>query len=209
MKINARFLVRLYPRAWQERYGDEMLAMLGDRVDWRTAMDLMDSTLREHLAPSSSVNYVGIARGLAAVGGSLMMFLGVLGILDATVLTRSGLAFPAAITEASNTIASIWRPIAIAWFVLALLVILVAILVNALGWRRAQPRAAAASTRLSAFLILVVLQVATVPPLASISPGALKMIAAFDLSALLIGFVVCRSLFRTVVQVHRVSPPAA
>ena len=55
-----RRLVRLYPRAWRERHGDELAALIletsaGRRVTWRTRADVALSAAREHahrLTPS-------------------------------------------------------------------------------------------------------------------------------------------------------------
>jgi hypothetical protein len=57
-----RRLVRLYPRAWRERYGNELEALIlessaGRRVTWRTRADVTLSAAREHahrLTPSGS-----------------------------------------------------------------------------------------------------------------------------------------------------------
>lgn len=58
---SARRLVRLYPRAWRERYGDELAALIsesssGRRIPWRTRADVVRSAAREHarrLAPAA------------------------------------------------------------------------------------------------------------------------------------------------------------
>jgi hypothetical protein len=46
-----RALVRLYPRAWRARYGDEMLAVLEQHgTGWRTRLDLLRGALDAHLS---------------------------------------------------------------------------------------------------------------------------------------------------------------
>ena len=41
-----KFLVRLYPRRWRERYGDEFSALLEDvNPDWRTSFDIVKGAL--------------------------------------------------------------------------------------------------------------------------------------------------------------------
>ena len=60
MKI--RTLLRLYPRAWRERYGDEFLALLGDeRISVRTIMNIVSSAMRERFTRG------GVAVFLAAI----------------------------------------------------------------------------------------------------------------------------------------------
>jgi hypothetical protein len=51
VKIDARFLVRLYPRKWRERYGGELTALLEDSglSGPRVALDLAIGALREQL----------------------------------------------------------------------------------------------------------------------------------------------------------------
>jgi hypothetical protein len=46
--MTPRSLLRLYPRAWRERYGDEFLAMLdGRRLTAREALDIVGSSVGE------------------------------------------------------------------------------------------------------------------------------------------------------------------
>jgi hypothetical protein len=47
------WLVRLYPRAWRERYGAEMDELLGDQRGWRTVVDVAKFALIERLFHSS------------------------------------------------------------------------------------------------------------------------------------------------------------
>jgi hypothetical protein len=49
----ARWLVRLYPRAWRERYGEEFSALLQDSPGGlRAVLNVLSSALRERFAPS-------------------------------------------------------------------------------------------------------------------------------------------------------------
>jgi hypothetical protein len=44
-------LLRLYPRAWRARYGDEMLAVLEQHgTGWRTRLDVLRGALDAHLS---------------------------------------------------------------------------------------------------------------------------------------------------------------
>lgn len=56
MKIDARLLVRLYPRAWRERYGEELVALL-DETDFGVGsmLDVLSAAVREHLKPVSNL----------------------------------------------------------------------------------------------------------------------------------------------------------
>jgi len=47
-----RFLVRLYPRAWRRRYGEEVIAHYGRRrLGLRDTLDLLGGALDAHLHP--------------------------------------------------------------------------------------------------------------------------------------------------------------
>jgi hypothetical protein len=48
VKIGARFLVRLYPRKWRERYGEEFEAFVGNRLNWRAAVDIGRAAIAQH-----------------------------------------------------------------------------------------------------------------------------------------------------------------
>jgi hypothetical protein len=79
-------LLRLYPRAWRDRYGDELLALLEDRP--ATPLDLLDlirgaldARLHPQLAGASgepnerSVPMTDRLPGLAAIGGGILVLL--------------------------------------------------------------------------------------------------------------------------------------
>lgn len=65
--MRAETLLRLYPRAWRERYGEEFLALLGDRplylaqvidiisgaIDARLSSDVRASAIAERRAPAN------------------------------------------------------------------------------------------------------------------------------------------------------------
>jgi hypothetical protein len=62
---SARWL-RLYPRDWRERYGDELLEVLEARpIDWRVRLDLVRGALDAHLNPLSPPD-IGFAMPLVA-----------------------------------------------------------------------------------------------------------------------------------------------
>jgi hypothetical protein len=49
-RTTARALIRLYPRAWRERYGDEMLALIEEKgLGLRDTVDLVLGACRQHL----------------------------------------------------------------------------------------------------------------------------------------------------------------
>ncbi|HWI66376.1 MAG TPA: hypothetical protein VNT75_31485, partial [Symbiobacteriaceae bacterium] len=52
MKALAHVLLRLYPQAWQDRYGDELAELLEQYpVAWRTLASLLAGALDAHLHP--------------------------------------------------------------------------------------------------------------------------------------------------------------
>jgi hypothetical protein len=103
----SRALVRLYPRAWRERYGDELLGLLADRgADWRDAADLARGCAREWArsaaAPAPGSLLAAIvpgARSLAAL------------IVGTAVLTWLATALGDALHAEVGAVPSIWVPI--------------------------------------------------------------------------------------------------
>lgn len=56
MKIDARLLVRLYPRQWRERYGAELLALIEESpVDGRLFVDVAAGAIRERWRASPAI----------------------------------------------------------------------------------------------------------------------------------------------------------
>ena len=47
------WLTRLYPRAWRERYGDELDELLSDRCGWRETVDVVKGAVTERLLHST------------------------------------------------------------------------------------------------------------------------------------------------------------
>jgi hypothetical protein len=70
-------LIRLYPRAWRARYGNEMLAVLEQHgTGWRTRLDLLRGALDAHLTiRRHDMNPLAVRRSL------------VLGVIPAALLT--------------------------------------------------------------------------------------------------------------------------
>jgi hypothetical protein len=84
--LSASRYLGLYPRAWRERYGDELQALLEDeRVGLRTRLDLVRGALDAHLHP--------------AVPSRLPV---------AAAVTASGLAVAHAIALATQPVATDW-----------------------------------------------------------------------------------------------------
>jgi hypothetical protein len=72
--MKASSLLRLYPRAWRDRYGDELLAMVGDRpLELPQIIDLVSGAIDAHL--SSDVHATTVSRRHAASieGGSAVI----------------------------------------------------------------------------------------------------------------------------------------
>ena len=62
--MTADRLLRLYPRAWRERYGDEFLALVGDRpIAFPQLIDIVSGAIDAHL--SSDVRATTVSRGHA------------------------------------------------------------------------------------------------------------------------------------------------
>lgn len=61
-------LLRLYPRAWRDRYESEMLAVMeADRLDWRTRLDLIRGALDAHVHPATPPSIPVIAATVTGV----------------------------------------------------------------------------------------------------------------------------------------------
>jgi hypothetical protein len=66
-------LIRLYPRAWRERYGDEFAALVGSqRVRPRLVLDIVAGAIDAWLSPQP---HVASARAVADEGGNVMKLL--------------------------------------------------------------------------------------------------------------------------------------
>jgi hypothetical protein len=66
--MTADRLLRLYPRAWRERYGDEFLALVGDRpLAFPQLIDIVSGAIDAHL--SSDVRATTVSRGHATQAG--------------------------------------------------------------------------------------------------------------------------------------------
>jgi hypothetical protein len=71
--VKAAGLVRLYPRRWRERYGEEFETLVASQeVGPRLIFDILFGALDAHLAPQPQV--AGAAKG-AAAGGRVMELL--------------------------------------------------------------------------------------------------------------------------------------
>jgi hypothetical protein len=71
--VNAAFLVRLYPRAWRERYGDEFEALVTSQAQGpRLWLDVLMGALDARMAPQAQV--AGSAEG-SGRGGQVMKLL--------------------------------------------------------------------------------------------------------------------------------------
>jgi len=54
--MNRRALLHFYPRSWRERYGDEFLVMLDERLRLRDVVDVILSAANEWMAVMTGVN---------------------------------------------------------------------------------------------------------------------------------------------------------
>ena len=70
--MTAERLLRLYPRAWRERYGDEFLAIAGDRgLGLQQTIDIVSGAIDAWL--SSDVRNATSAAGAAPSGGTMTL----------------------------------------------------------------------------------------------------------------------------------------
>jgi hypothetical protein len=59
--MKSRWLLRLYPRAWRERYGDEFLSLLESRpLGVAQIIDIVRSSFSEHLRGGVNASRVGV-----------------------------------------------------------------------------------------------------------------------------------------------------
>lgn len=71
-----RLAIRLYPRSWRERYGQEFEALLDDMPSsMRTTFDILKGALRMHLSASGPIRFLVIAAILGTTAGVLPSFL--------------------------------------------------------------------------------------------------------------------------------------
>ena len=116
--VGARFyagLLRLYPRAFRDRYGDEMVLLLGDQLrdaravagiggvvaTWvRTLVDLASSAVGEHLRKDRTM-----AQSLTSFEPSrAMRLLGLIGIIGAALLLWAFVSWNPFAERANNTV---------------------------------------------------------------------------------------------------------
>ena len=70
--MTAERLLRLYPRAWRERYGDEFLAIVGDnRIGMQQAIDIVSGAIDAWL--SADVRNATRVASAAPSGGTITM----------------------------------------------------------------------------------------------------------------------------------------
>lgn len=86
-------LLRLYPRAWRERYGDEMLALVEQSGGgWRCTASLVSGAVREWVHAAAGDTWAGrVAAALAVVSAELMVAVSIL-LLFVVVCSAAGLA---------------------------------------------------------------------------------------------------------------------
>ena len=90
--MSAGRLVRLYPRAWRERYGDELEALIvesseGGRLHWRTWLDVARAAGRERLR-SAGLGGDAPAAEEARGGALLVMCAWALFVIAGTIVQK-------------------------------------------------------------------------------------------------------------------------
>ena len=143
MKIDARLFVRLYPRAWRERYGEELMELAGRRVPWSIGMDIAKSGIRERLINDgySPIRFAGLLMRLIVAFAAFVSSVLIAKIVDFYYRfpDRSLSSGLAGSFVRSMDIASLGEM----WLMYALFATLLAVVVNGMGWRERRPRAAA------------------------------------------------------------------
>jgi len=94
--MTGRWFLRLYPRAWRERYGEELAALVGDRrLSVRDVMDLISGAIDARFTPGETMSAMlkagcvksaapqTVAQGLTGAG---------LLVLGSFVLSAAGIA---------------------------------------------------------------------------------------------------------------------
>ena len=77
--MKARNLLKCYPRRWRERYGEELLSILGDRVAVQDVVDVAFGALNEWRCHMTGHGYWNdqaqrTTRALAQAAGSIIVF---------------------------------------------------------------------------------------------------------------------------------------
>ena len=68
--IHQHWLLRLYPRAWRDRYGDELSDLIAsEALDWRVVLDVAMGAAKEHLSTAylKGETIMVACRGSAAI----------------------------------------------------------------------------------------------------------------------------------------------
>jgi hypothetical protein len=120
--MRERVLIRLYPRSWRARYGEEFRQMLADRdqrLDWPTAFDMVRGAIDAHWQKGL---------GMRAVWSNRVIRLGMIGGLGISALIlldvlRSNVVFPPGPEESDSDPEYIWQYLAILAVIAALLVL--------------------------------------------------------------------------------------
>jgi hypothetical protein len=109
--IMARLLIRLYPRAWRERYEAEFEALLEDgRVGVGAWTDVVRSAILERISPTQGGTVNQPSYSLGAVMKQPSAFVPVGMSLSALALVMGHIAFYGAVREADEgTTAHLWQ----------------------------------------------------------------------------------------------------
>jgi hypothetical protein len=204
VKIDAQFLIRLYPRKWRERYGEELAALIGDKVAWRDVMDIIKSATSERLEPPTLAPRC-LVRLTLGLTGTWVACIFVVGLIRLGAVLQH--LSPGAATADAWYVATVWSTRSIGGVVLAtLFAVLTAVMANVLGIARDHKRASAALVRFAPAAAILVLQLLTAPSLSRVSWTSWWNLALFDATVVLIGFVSQWALFADIQSVSDVSP---
>jgi hypothetical protein len=116
----ARWLTRLYPRAWWQRYGDEFEALLeAGPSDLRTLANSVFSALHEHISPTQGANMDRDSNSFSAMlrrpsaylplAMSLSALTMILVCIAVGVIVRHPAVHNPAVREDEGAIAHLWQ----------------------------------------------------------------------------------------------------
>ncbi len=92
-----RLLVRLYPKAWQERYGEELQALLDERPPGPSAvLDLLlgafDAHIHRHDFETVGTSQKGVAMSIRRIHPGLLLLMGITALVAGYALIASLIA---------------------------------------------------------------------------------------------------------------------
>lgn len=171
MKIDARLLVRLYPRGWRERYVEEFLAFTGAYVSWPVAANIVVAALRCRLETAGYAP-ARLGRMLVNLSGAFMAVMAAVAVKDGRFEATAVAKF------------------ALAWLVFALIAMVLGAATDVFSWRRRFPSLSRLLVQTGVFIALVVAYAATIRAGERLSSHSWFVIGLVLTCALIVGAIV-------------------